>query len=231
MAKSKVFKTEADLCDSFIKWISQHGWVAYPETCDWDILCVRKEDGAQLGVQAKLHFNATLLRQVLYLAEMETGPDFRSILIPESNCDIRSICERIGIACFDHGAMKTFTWMSGPRFNVGTAIFDNLPDWNPAKRHELPEFIPDTKAGTKSPIILSKWKVSALRVCAHLETHGTITRKDIRQYGIDPSRWTIPELGWLKRTEVKGVYTAGEKLHFPEQHPEVYRQILEQFQK
>ncbi len=69
------FKTEAELCAAFIEYAQRgEAWTAYAETCGWDILLVRKADGFQIGIQAKLNYNMKVLSQCL-----ETWHNWREV--------------------------------------------------------------------------------------------------------------------------------------------------------
>lgn len=62
---TKPFPTEAALCAAFIAAIDKRAWTPYAETAGWDILLVRKVDGFQIGVQAKLVFNLDVVNQAI----------------------------------------------------------------------------------------------------------------------------------------------------------------------
>jgi hypothetical protein len=215
------YQSEADLCKAFIAWAEPQGWKAYAETAGWDVLLVA-DDGEQFGVQAKLRFNAKLLQQVLPAEYDKAGPDRRGILLPAYDSAVREVCDYLGIHYFH------------PEFNTRHGAFMPLPkycdhQWSAPKRCELPEYVPDVVAGASAPVQLTRWKVAALRVCAILEIEGCITSKRIREFGIDPRRWTNPAMRWLKPVHMKhGVYERGERLDFDRQHPVVYSQILEE---
>ena len=90
MKRAVTYKTEADLCADFIAAVRHDGkWECYPETAGWDILCVRASDGAQVGVEAKLRFNARVLNQALEeygWAPDRSGPDYRAVLCNSNWC-------------------------------------------------------------------------------------------------------------------------------------------------
>lgn len=78
--KQKPFATEAELCARFIAAIGAD-WTAYAETEGWDILLVRKADGFQIGIEAKLKFNLDVVTQALETntyAVVSPGPDCRA---------------------------------------------------------------------------------------------------------------------------------------------------------
>lgn len=217
---AKPKQSEAELCCDFIAWAHPQGWTAYAETGGWDIVLVRS-DGVQIGVQAKLRFNATVLRQTIpaRAAWDDIGPDYRAILLPDETKDIREVCEFCGLAFFRRGRYD-----SGDRSFV-PRIDSRLGGWLvwPAKdRVPLPAYVPDVAAGASGPLQLSEWKVGALKICAWLEIRGFVTRADFRAAGIDHRRW-VP-MKWLDIRD--GNYVRGETLPFPEQHPVVYSQIL-----
>lgn len=88
----------------------------------------------------------------------------------------------------------------------------------------------DFIAWASAPRQLSRWKVGALRVCAVLELQGFINREDFNRFAIDPRRWTV--MDWLKYDREKKHYVSGsEPMKFPQQHPTVYAQILEDLRK
>src|SRR6202035_2643583 len=159
------------------------------------------------------------------------GPDRRGVVVPVHDADAREACHAIGIAYFNAGDPKYRMFGEEvPPIGFCPAINACEYDWNPAKRCEVPEFVPDVAAGASSPIQLTKWKIAALRVCAALEVRGEITATEIRKYGIDPRRWTNPAQGWLIPKHLcRGVFVRGRDLNFDKQHPTVYREILELF--
>lgn len=206
------FATESDLCAAFIKYQTAQGFTAYAETAGFDILLVR--DGIQWGVQAKLTLNTKVLCQLLPEFE-EVGPDHRVILVPDSR-GLGRLCTALGF-----NLQYPLHWGSTCTFGDLSACFD----WNPVSRCPLPEYIPDVAAGVSGPVQLTKWKIGALRIVAHLFTHGGITRNDIKRLGCDPTRWCQH---WLQpHHDRRGVYVIGSKMpRFDAQHPEVFAQIM-----
>lgn len=227
------YRTEVELCAAFAECAKAAGWTVYPETCEWDLLLVGPE-GVQIGVQAKLRFNATLLRQALpeHINDLDRpAPDYRAILLPSGDQEIRAVCSAIGLIYF-HGEPRRF----GDFGKDEAVVFHGLDflerrysdlahrNWNPLERHPLPEYIPDVAGGASAPVRLTEWKVCALRVCAEIEISGEITTKKIREIGCDPRRWTAS--GWIVPGSKRGLWKAGDLLRFPKQHPTVYQQIL-----
>lgn len=230
MKSEKVYKSEAEMCAAFIEWAEPQGWTSYPECCGWDILLVQKSDGAQFGIQAKMHFNATLLRQVMPSPHTESGPDYRGVVLPRRHHDIETVLAGIGVCGFyprQHGVAGRFI----P--SIDNAISEDFSSryFNPVDREKLPDYVPDVAAGINSPVVLTTWKIAALKVCAVLELEGSVTSKRIRQIGIDPRRWTNPASGWLTPVHMKpGHYVRGPRLRFDQQHPKVYVQIKAEMQ-
>src|SRR5262249_52720467 len=102
MKGEPTFASEAEMCAQFIAWAQPLGWTAYAETQGWDILLVRNDDGAQIGIQAKLALNADVLNQVLEgrwdAMHGRPGPDFRAVLVPRSKTGKLTLaCSHLGI--------------------------------------------------------------------------------------------------------------------------------------
>lgn len=242
MKKQPRYATEADLCADFIRWVKAEAgkfyrgvqtpaWTPYAETAGWDILLVAP-DGTQIGVQAKLRFNLKVIDQCIpgsWDAWRETGPDYRAVLVPESDGIAENICGALGLVLFQpsrsnyHGFPAEFT----PELTMHWGRSWHY--WSPRERHDLPEFVPDVGAGHSAPVQLTKWKIAALRITATLECRGYVTRQDFRTHDIDPRRWTGPG-GWLvPRSEgirYAGQYVRGPALDFDRQHPTVYAEVL-----
>ncbi len=221
--------SEADLCRDFIAWAAPQGWTAYAETGGFDLVLVNAE--VQIGVQAKLRFNATLLRQIIPedYKWSSIGPDYRAILLPAFDRDVNVVAHFCGIQFF-------YPEWSLPhrRFADHKEFFPGIdPDrwhhWDHEKRVPLPDYIPDVAAGASGPRKLSRWKVAALRITAVLSLRGYVTRKDFATFGITPALWT--QSGWLKYDRQKKQYMPGNELRFAEQHPAVYQQIIEDLRK
>lgn len=233
MKREAPFKTEAELCAAFIEWVKRDGFTSYPETAGFDILLVNDRSGHQIGVQAKLRMNFKVIDQLLprYLASKDEGPDHYAVLIPGHPGDADGILDVLGINCFypsySYGGRHEFT-MPG---------YDSVPsrkvlfDWNPKQRIPVPAYIPDVVAGASAPIQLTPWKISALRLLAHLEVHGSISRKQVADFGMDSRRWCghgawlIPADGSTYAAR-NGLWVRGPLCpKFEQQHPDVYAQI------
>jgi len=234
--KAPKFALESDLCAAFLAWLAAaHPDVrAYSEWAGWDILLVYPE-GWQLGIQAKLRLNADVMLQasVDRWHDGEHGPDFRALLVPETN-GYAQVARRLGLVVFAPRYRDVYRgdpvrdFLPGLRERwTGTAAWpaDEWCDWNPVHRHELPPVATDAVAGSPCPVSLTPWKLGALAVLAELEVSGTITAKRIRQIGIDPGRWT--QARWLEPAEKRGDWTRAEKCpRFDQQHPTAYAVAL-----
>lgn len=242
VAKEKPFATEVELCSAFLAAVGSE-WTAYNEHAGWDILLVRNSDGFQIGIEAKLRLNAHVITQAIeeygsYSAE-RAGPDCRAVLVPEGDSGgFGAIAAYIGITVIRCRPVQT------PRRSYGHAFSPSLPssagdrylhddwhEWCPAKRHKLPEYVPDVKAGSPSPLQLTTWKISAIKIAVTLEKRGYVTRSDFKHIGIDHRRWVASATGWLK-TNLDGGYVQGPHLpDFKRQHPRVYEQIAAEAEK
>lgn len=230
MKKAPLYSLESDLCADFIRWVKEEStreraarWTAYAETAGWDILLVA-EDGTQIGVQAKLKANLKVLAQCVpqaWEAWHDRGPDYRAVLVPDSDSSYEGICAALGLMVFRPGSRREFTPGLGlEHWNGGWHY------WSPRQRCEVPEFVPDVVAGASAPVQLTKWKIAALRIVATLELRGFVTRADFKEQRIDPRRWTGPG-GWLLPSGQPGQFIRGPGLDFDRQHPSIYAQVLD----
>jgi hypothetical protein len=239
--KEKAFASEVALCAHFLANIKDD-WTAYAETAGWDILLVRKADGFQIGIQAKLKLNAHVISQALedgysYSAEM-AGPDCRAVLVPNDEAGAFDlIAAYIGFTIIRvHGPSPTTSYYKPKVFHPelpkitewgsSGAWFENAP----FKRHRLPEYVPDVPAGASAPIQLTNWKISAIKIAITLERRGFLTRADFKHHQIDYRRFIAREYGWLIATD--GRYLVGPKFpDFKAQHPTVYEKIAADYSK
>ncbi len=231
MKNPKPFATEADLCAAFIKALPKD-WTPYAETGGWDILLVRNSDGFQVGIEAKLKFNAIVLQQCLeeygWGAEHE-GPDSRAVLVPDGEGSLRPLADYIGLTVIQ---MRVPRGWSGPEFLPSLPsekhpyANDQWHEWCPAKRHRLPAYVPDVAAGNPAPVQLTEWKIKALKLLVLAETRGHVTRADFKFLGLDHRRW-ISAGGWLRLTEKRGQYSIHSEppMGLRLQHPRVYEEI------
>jgi hypothetical protein len=234
VAKPKPYPTEVDLCDAFLALIPKE-WTAYPETAGWDILLVRKEDGFQIGIEAKLRLKTEVINQAIeeygYIGCDHAGPDCRAVLVPDGDDGgFNRIAAYIGFTIIRmnpsdgfYGRRPSFR-PTLPKIDDRYSSVDYWHEWAPTKRHQLPEYVPDVRAGSPAPIQLTSWKISALKLQATLEANGFLTRSDFRTFGLDHRRWLAREFAWLQVSNdgwVKGP-------HFPDfgaQHPIVFAQV------
>ena len=233
--KPEKFAKESGLCAEFIAAITRNKsdsaeWVAYPETQGWDILLARKSDGAQIGVQAKLRLNNKVVAQTLPDHRFDReGPDYRAVLVPDTGCsnDLTPICAALGITVILFRG-KLPKNMLGPEFHLflpreSWGAEGDWHQWAPLRRHVLPDYVPDVAAGCASPVALTKWKISAIKLAVLLEIRP-VTRADFKALELSPSRWFDPYSGWLKRTDAG--FVAGPRLpDFRAQHPVNFEQI------
>jgi hypothetical protein len=231
------FATEAELCAAFIKALPQE-WTAYPETGGFDILLSRNSDGFQIGVEAKLRLNAKVICQAAeysgYHHVASAGPDCRAVLIPDGvSMDMAGICLLIGITVINMYAPSK--WRGGYDFNPLLPKPDDSywsERWHercPAKRVELPDWVPDVTAGSSAPVALTDWKVRAIKIAITLAKRGYVTRQDFAFFKISMSRWT--QQGWLKQDGRGGWINGPYMPDFRAQHPVNFPQIEADFDK
>jgi len=224
--REKHFKAEADLCAAFLARVGD-AWTPYAETAGWDILLVRKSDGFQIGIEAKLKFNAHVMSQAVEqygsMGVEHAGPDCRAILIPaDEQCQFAFLAPYVGITVIRvYGVAKYATFNPSLPSEKGRWQ-DDWHEWCPTKRHALPEYVPDVTAGSPAPLQLTQWKIAAIKIAVTLEKRGYVTRSDFKKHGIDHRRWLAPN-SWLRPQD--GKYVAGTMPDFKSQHPTVYEQI------
>jgi hypothetical protein len=246
-----IFATEADLCAAFISQLPA-GWVAYPESCGFDIVLVRVADGVQIGIEAKLVLNAKVITQILpypmsFYGSIDRDPDFRAVLVPwgRAAAGMAAICQRLGITVLEMKSkalyleMKDRSW-GREKGKYKPALPDEdrhswreeWHDWMPDRRLDLPAYVPDVSAGRSAPRQLSEWKIKAIKLEVVLEKQGFVTRADFRFLRIDPSRWCDSYMKWLVPGAEKGKWVAGPKLpDLRSQHPLNYSQIEADYEK
>jgi len=231
MAREKPFATEADLCRRFLEGVAKEkGWTAYNEHAGWDILLVRREDGFQIGIQAKLKLNLKVIEQTVenfYSSPTSPGPDCRAVLVPDTEGLNESIASHIGITVIR--VRPESKWFKQSSFEPALPTIkdkgwrDRWHEWCPTVRHKLPEYVPDVLAGKPAPTQLTDWKIKAMKIAILLEKRGHVTRADFKAIGIDHRRWLKPA-SWLVVED--GRYVAGNMPDFKGQHPTVYAQIV-----
>lgn len=231
--KNVPYPTEVALCGAFIERVDKREWTPYAETGGWDILLVRKLDGFQIGIEAKLRMNVEVVNQALeeYGVNRE-GPDCRAVLVPGyASGGFERIATYIGftIIIMSPGGL----YGRRPEFRPALPKIDDKcwskeawHEWAPARRHDLPKYVPDVAAGSPSPIQLTEWKISALKLQAILERNGFVGRGDFRTCGLDHRRWFAPETRWLVFNEKVGGWIKGPRFpNFAGQHPKVFEQV------
>lgn len=255
MAKATpYFAKETDLCASFVKAIEVHNagkvksqneaydahiWTPYAETAGWDILLVSKDDGTQIGIEAKLKLNVEVLNQCLSRGHDRhdvTGPDFRAILVPGDAAQngIGSLAARLGVTVLRQHppSDEKYTWRTAHNFEpdlprIGTERWGHQwTDWLPNERHRLPEYVPDVIAGDSAPAQLSDWKIQALKILAILKERP-VTRADFSALHINHQRWVQ---FWLAKTP-EGYVACEATPRFDEVHPTVFAQIVSDKEK
>ena len=242
------FETEAALCQAFLRGMPPE-WLPYPETAGWDILLVHRVGGWQIGVEAKLTLNAKVICQAINGRRRDQGPDFRAVLVGKVVAENAEIAKAIGLTVITPRSEKSYPHFGpyekeGPRIpqfypplpeaetltRIGTwwSDWDREPwfDCFPIHRHKLPDYVPEVACGVSSFMILSDWKIKAMRVCVWVEKHQIITRAQFKKLGIDPSRWMNGH--WLAAGDNRGDWVAGKS--FPAnqmrlEHPNIYEKI------
>lgn len=243
--EKETVKTESELCAAFIdQFNALPGWTCYPETAGFDILVVH-DDGRQIGVEAKLKLNAKVADQILpsdwsFRCDAP-GPDHRMVIvgdITEASLGISRMLEMLGVVVLKpymrprHRISPRGDFERFPDFQLSDFMRQGSPwrvhmhDWNPPERCAVPCVVPDVPAGVPSPLRLTPWKESAIRVQIQLRRQGFITAKQIVTHGISPTLWTT---SWLQKGEVQGHWVPTDKMpNLEAQHPDAWAKIAEQ---
>lgn len=241
MAKEKLFATEADLVAKFCELIDPDNrrnpsnlpkWTPYHETAGWDLLLVG-EAGAQIGIEAKLSLNPKVLDQALPGRWADVaGPDFRAVLVPGDGLQnhMDTIARHLGITVIRVSSRSGWngkqTYDFSPHLPDLKSPYDrqDWPDWLPARRCNLPDYVPDVTGGHSAPVALTDWKIRAIKLLIILERRGYVTRRDMKALSISPSRWTDAWHGFLAAGE-GGYVRNGRTPDLKAQHPTNWAQI------
>jgi hypothetical protein len=247
MAKVKLFDAEAELVAKFSELVAdacseqrwrtnpthRPRWTLYHETAGWDLLLAH-EGGAQIGIEAKLSLNPKVLVQALpgRWAE-QSGPDFRAVLVPHDGLQhyTDELACHLGIVVIYVGAREGFNGKQVFHFRPdlpdprgGPYQLQDWPNWLPAKRCELPDYVPDVTGGHAAPVALTDWKIRAIKLLILLDRRGYVTRQDMKVLGISHSRWTDNWNGFLARGE-DGYVRCTRTPDLKAQHPTNWAQI------
>lgn len=257
--KKATFDSEAGLCRAFISQIPKN-WTAYPETAGFDILLVRAEDGAQIGVEAKMSLNAKVILQASdsYHHSMQgTGPDFRCCLVPygTAGTEMVSLARLLMLTVIEMKSKEIYQAKRFRDFGYGGKVYvdpdvkkfepplpaiggyqwrDDWVDHCPVKRCRLPDYVPDVCAGASGPSQLSEWKIKAIKICIIMEKRGWCCIADFIAIGIHRQRFL--QMGWVKPSEgadaARGKYVSGKyPLDLRSAHPVNYLQIEADYAK
>ncbi|AGN82260.1 MULTISPECIES: hypothetical protein [Pseudomonas] len=247
--KPPTISKESTLCEVFIKEFNQiPGWTCYPEAAGFDVLVVH-DDGRQIGVEAKLSLNAKVADQILPNHGDDfwesPGPDHRLVIvskITDASAGIAKMLRRLGVKVLcpyeswtAQGYVHTFGLDHRLFYAERSAVSDErMFDWSPAERCRVPSIVTNLPAGVPSPLRLTPWKESALKVVVLMRKQGFITAKQIASFGIGVSAWTQPsgsKRPWLAKGEVRGQWVETEHMPaFDKQHPDMYAKTLTEFE-
>lgn len=215
-----------------VNGLRDNPWTIYPETAGWDLLMAHR-DGHQLGIEAKLSLNAKVIDQAIVNTtryHCDTGPDYRAVLVPEGKVQhhLGTICTLLGVGII--AARDSGYWsLSLPDERWG---WKEWPNWCPAQRCVLPDYVPDVEGGHACPVQLTPWKIKAIKLMILLQRRGFVTRADMKRLEISPTRWTDGFHGFLDRKpEVGGFVACRRTPDLRAQHPTNYAEIEADFEK
>lgn len=201
---------EAEVCTKFKTLMEKIGWIVYPETSNWDLLCVGHE-GIQIGIEAKGRANVQVLHQALhgdcFPGYRHQGPDFHAVLVPECAPEFRTIANQLKLLCFDLKYAENNTEHFFMR--LSDLSYDNSRCWNHIKPCWTPPFKVEVPAGVPSPERVTPWKINAVKVCLRLEEQGYVTTRDFREFGVSFSQYWRHKLRNYGRTQVPNLKGGG----------------------
>lgn len=240
------FKTEAELVAAFCAEIERHNalpdgrryngvWKIYHETAGFDLLLVDTL-GVQIGIEAKLTLNAKVLEQILPHPYDNEGPDYRAVLVAREGLQLHlaSIARQVGLTVIrvDAGRHMNIRPWRLPKENGSSFDLEDWFPWLPERRCTLPAYVPDVSGGKPSPVMLTPWKVSAIKLLILLERRGIVTRADMRHLQISPTRWTAAYHGFLTPAPLKGGYVRCERTpDYKATHPTNWAEIESDYEK
>ncbi len=242
MAVTKLFTKEADLVAAFGLALGRArapsaDWTEYHETAGWDLLLVNPV-GVQIGIEAKLALNPKVLEQALPGRWGDrSGPDYRAVLVPQDGLQHHTsrLAHHLGIVVI---TLRSANWRSAEApWDFSPSLPDEAwdysmsdwPNWCPAERCGLPDYVPDVRGGHAAPVQLSPWKIKAIRLLILLERNGSVTRADMKALGISPTRWTDHWNGFLSPGPSGGYVRNTRTPDLRAQHPENWPQIEADF--
>lgn len=248
MKREPLFATEAELVATFCDLIHPRHWATNPayapkwtpyhETSGWDLLLVH-ETGIQIGIEAKLSLNAKVLDQALpHNRALDNGPDYRAVLVPADSLQhhLISLARHVGITIIRcRPAVRTTYSLGMGYFNPdlpdekSAYCGDAWPNWCPAVRCALPDYVPDVTGGHSAPVQLTPWKIKAIKLMVVLERAGAVSRADMKALGISPTRWTDHYNGFLSPGPHGGYVRNGRTPDLKAQHPTNWAQIEADF--
>lgn len=212
---------EVSLCLHLVDEAQLAGWRVVPEypSSRFDLLLIAEEwvtttgaePGTQIGVQAKMHFNKELMRQLqepLRRSRRWNNPEYLVGLVPQvpsttaAKLKVAEL-ERAGIGLF--AAYSTFCGNEHP----DTVVQKNLVDLSRVgRRHSFPGRVPPPRAdypfvlpGAPSGQHWSQWKDKAMAFVAWAHNNPDFYLSRIDDFKMDRRVWI--DQGWIVRTGVK----------------------------
>ena len=108
---------------------------------------------------------------------------------------------------------------------------EDWPNWCPAERCAIPDYVPDVSGGKASPVQLSPWKIKAIKLLVLLDRNGAVTRQDMKAIQISASRWTDHWHGFLSPGPDGGYIRNGRTPDLRTQHPKNWAEIESDFDR
>ena len=204
------WKFEKDLVADFMALARRTGFRCYPETSNFDVLLVR-EDGFQVGVQAKLTSTVNVIAQAVIHPYAQRGPDVVAVLVPTPSNDFNTVCLAMNILVIDGRRVwreRDESEHRAARSSFAFQFEDHIRSMTPrvfkGGRVWFPPFEPDTDGGVPAPKSMTPWKLGAARICNILRARGYVTRADFKTLDVSIGWWTRKHFGVLEMFEKVG---------------------------
>ncbi len=228
------YKLESELCETLIKYAKSHGWKVYPETSGWDILLVKD---IQIGIQAKLKDNIKVLSQTVDYVNPKfkakyPSPHIKAVLVPRASQDFKRVAFALGIFIIEGVNVEyldfKFQWTKQIKTNFNNYSRDAHYFTEPAKLCWVPEIEPNMIAGTKSPKLITPWKIQAVKMCLLLNNKGFLTSEDFKKENMSMTIWQ--QNNWIINSKEKEgrltKYVKNTNLDLPDTlYPEITESI------
>lgn len=194
-----MYGSEEELCQQFTEYVRKAGYIVHSELTRWDLVLVDKSSQLQIGVQAKLVPNVTVLAQALTY-EKAAGPDVHAVLVPVASSEFCSVAHSLRLLVFEGRLIRdeTLSWFP--------ELIRKSPKWAHPSKEWVPEVEVDVAAGVPAPRTVTPWKLAAVTLCLRARERGFVTAADLRDLKLRRHWWFAPMSGPVLKMRSRGEY-------------------------